>query len=148
MLPRSGSIEIVGSSASSWARRRADAVPIRMPGSDGVGAAQRVARILTLRVRADRQTRRVGGRHVLCGVDRDVDPPGEQGFLELLDEDAALADLAERLRPVAVTGRGDRDERDLDPGPVQRRDGALGLGEREPTAAGTDAQQHGSGGSW
>ena len=32
MLPRSGSIESVGSSASSCARRRADAVPMRMPG--------------------------------------------------------------------------------------------------------------------
>ena len=39
----------------------------------------------------------------------------EQRLLELLHEDAARADLAERLRPVAVAGGRDRHERDLDP---------------------------------
>ena len=72
--------------------------------------------------------------------------PLEQRLLELLDEDAALADLAERPRPVAVAGGRDRHERDLDPGPAQPLDRELGLGEREPTAAGADANQHGSGG--
>ena len=43
MLPRSGSIESVGSSASSWARRRADAVPIRIPGRIA-SAPQRASR--------------------------------------------------------------------------------------------------------
>ena len=59
---------------------------------------------------------RVRRGQVLRGVDRDVDPPVEQRLLELLDEDAARADLAERPRAVAVAGRRDRDERELDPG--------------------------------
>ena len=68
--------------------------------------------------------------------------PLEQRLLELLDEDPAGADLAERARAVAVAGRRDRNERDLDPRPAQRLGRALGLGEREPTAAGADAKQH------
>ena len=45
-------------------------------------------------------------------------------------------------RPVAVARRRDRHERDLDPGPAQPLCGLLRLGEREPTAAGADADQH------
>src|SRR4029079_8249086 len=76
----------------------------------------------------------------------------EQCLLELLDEDAASTDLAERARPVAIARRRDRHERDLhrcppDPLPAQRVRGAFGLGQCEPTAAGADAKQH-SGGSW
>ena len=70
-----------------------------------------------------------------------IRPPSKR-LLELLHEDAAGADLAERLRPVAVAGRRDRDERDLDPGPAQPLDGLLCLGEREPTAARADADEH------
>ena len=146
MLPRSGSIESVGSSASSCARRRAEAVPMRMPGRSGARAAERVARILSRRVGADREPVGVRRRHVLGGVDGDVDPPFEQRLLELLHEHAAGADLAERLRAVAVARGRDRHERDLDPGPAQRGRRALGLGEREPTAAGADAKQHS--GAW
>ena len=101
--------------------------------------------------RADRRARRyapttspsgsVDG-HVLRGVHGDVDPPVEQRFLELLDEDAARADLAERPRAVAVAGRRDRDERELDARRPQRESGALGLREREPTAAAADADEH------
>ena len=79
-------------------------------------AAERVARILARRVRADDEPLRVRRGHVLRRVDGDVDPPLEQRLLELLDEDAARADLAEGLRPVAVARRRDRHERDLDPG--------------------------------
>ena len=143
MLPRSGSIESYGSSASSCARRRTDAVPTRIPGRSSRGAAERVARILARQVRADREPFRVRRGHVLRGVHGDVDPPVEQRLLELLHEDAARADLAERPRPVAVAGRRDRDERDLDAagGDASRVRGELGLREREPTAAGPDADQ-------
>ena len=105
------------------------------PGADPVGSAQRVTRILARRVRADDEAVGVGRRHVLRGVDGDVDPAVEQRLLELLDEDAALADLAERLRAVAVACRRDRDERDLDAGPAQPLAGQLGLRQREPTSA-------------
>src|SRR5205807_200454 len=57
---------------------------------------------------------------------------------------AARADLAERLRPVAVAGGRDGDERDLDPGGAQPPRGRLRLDQREPTAAGADANQHDS----
>ena len=116
MFPRSGSIESVGSSASSWARRRTEAVPIRIPGRSAVGTAERVARVVAREVGADGQPGRVGRGHVLRRVHGDVDPPVEQRLLELLDEDAAVADLAERAAAVAVAGGRDRDERDLAPG--------------------------------
>jgi hypothetical protein len=75
-------------------------------------------------------------------VNGDVDAMLEQRFLELLHEDAARADLAERLRPVAVARGRDRHEGDLDPRCAQARGGELGLREREPTAAAADADQH------
>ena len=133
----------VGSSASSCARRRTDAVPTRIPGRELGSAAERVARILTRQVRADGEPVGVRRGHVLRGVHRDVDAPVEQRLLELLHEHAARADLAERPRAVAVAGGRDRDERDLDAGPPQKRvRGELGLGEREPTAARPDADEH------
>jgi len=79
-------------------------------------------------------------------VHRNVDSAGEQGLLELLDEDAAGTELAEGARSVTVACGRDRDERDLDPRPAQRSRGALGLDQRQPTSAGADAKQH-SGGS-
>ena len=75
-----------------------------------------------------------------------VDPALEKCFLELLDEDSALADLPERLRAISIAGRRDRDERDLNPGAAKHFYSATGLGERKPTAAGTDAKQHDNGG--
>jgi hypothetical protein len=68
-------------------------------------------------------------------VDGDVDPAGEERLLQLLDEDPAASDLAERACPVPIAGRGDRDEGDLDTRSSQHLGRALGLGEREPTAA-------------
>ena len=129
------------------------------PPSDGRGAdpharldrsrpAERVTRVLARRVSADDQAGHVGRRHVLRGVDGDVDPALEERLLELLHEHAAAADLAERARPVAVARGCDRNQGDLDPRPSQRLDRALGLGEREPTAARADANQHDSGGRW
>ncbi len=112
------------------------------PGTNPVGSAERVTRILARRVRADDEAVGVGRGHVLRGVDRDVDPAVEQRLLELLDEDAALADLAERLRAVAVACRRDRDERDLDAGPAQPLAGQLGLRQREPTSAASDSEKH------
>ena len=114
------------------------------PGPKLRRAAKRVPGIFTPEKRADRETVGIRGGQVLRGVNRDVDPPVEQRLLELLDEDAARADLAERTRTVAVAGGRDRDERKLDAGRSQRREGALGLGEREPTAATADADEHSS----
>ncbi len=68
-------------------------------------------------------------------MDRDVDATGEQRLLDLLDEHAALADLAERARAIAVARGGDRDERDLDAVATQHRAGLLGLRQCEPRAA-------------
>src|SRR5207302_9377916 len=53
-------------------------------------------------------------------------------------------DLPERFRPVAIARGGDRNQRDLDTVPAQPGCGELGLREREPTAAGADANQHGT----
>jgi hypothetical protein len=75
-------------------------------------------------------------------VNRNVDPPFEQRLLELLHEDAARADLAERARPVTVAGRRDRENSELDSWRAQRRKRALRLDEREPTAAAADADEH------
>jgi hypothetical protein len=43
----------------------------------------------------------------------DVDPSGEQRLLDLFDEDAALTDLAERARAIAVAHGRDRNEGEL-----------------------------------
>ena len=114
MFPRSGSMDSEGSSASSWARRRADAVPTRIPG------AKR-----SLPTSASRASSR-GGYAPTTSPAVSVDVmsfaewtatsirPSSKRLLELLHEDAPLADLAERLAAVAVAGRRDRDERDLD----------------------------------
>ena len=70
-----------------------------------------------------------------------VDPAVQQRLLELLHEDAPLADLAERLATVAVAGRRYRYEGDLDVPLCSHQVGCeTGLGEREPTAAGADAK--------
>ena len=114
MFPRSGSIESVGSSASSCARRRAEAVPMRMPARRDVDPHS-ASRGPPPRVGADRQARRVARRHVLGRVDGNVDPVVEQRLFELLHEYASRADLAERPGPITVTGGGDRYQRDLDP---------------------------------
>ena len=106
--------------------------------------AEGVARILALQIGADDEAVGVGRRHVLRRVHRDVDPPAEQRLLELLHEDAARADLAERPRAIAVAGGRDRNERDLDSGPSQLLRGDAGLSEREPTAAGADTNEHGT----
>ena len=79
-----------------------------------VAADERVAGILARRIRADDEPGGVGRRHVLRRVDGNVDPAVQQGLLELLHEYAPLADLSERLAAVAVAGRRDRNERDLD----------------------------------
>ena len=115
------------------------------PGPELGRAAERVARILARQVRADREPVGVRRGHVLRGVHGDVDAPVEQRLLELLHEDAARADLAERPRAVAVARGRDRHERDLDARRARSAlRGELGLREREPTAAGADANQHGT----
>ena len=85
------------------------------PGPQLGGAAKRVARVFARQVRADRKAVGVGRGHVLRRVHGSVDAVGEQRLFELLDEHAALTDLAERAAPVAVACGCDRDERDLPP---------------------------------
>src|SRR5437764_11121670 len=102
------------------------------------GAAERVARILALEVRPDRKPFRVRRGHVLRGMDGDVDPAGEERLLDLLDEHAPRADLAERLRAVLVAGRRDRHERDLDAVTAQTVGRELGLRQREAATATAD----------
>ena len=143
-FPRSGSIESVGSSCEQLRAPANRGCPDPQPGPKLRDAAQRVARILALEVRTDGQPVRVGRGHVLCGVHCDVDASVEECLFELLDEDAARTDLAERAPAVTITCRRDRHERDLDAGPTQSLCRELGLREREPTAAGTDADQHGT----
>src|SRR6266516_2111483 len=108
------------------------------------GAAERVTRVLALEVCPDREAFRIGGRHILGGVNGDVDASVEQRLLELLDEDAASPDLTERAGAIAIPRGRDGYERDLDTRPSQPGRCQLGLREREPTAAGTDADQHGT----
>jgi hypothetical protein len=105
MLPRSGSIESDGSSASSCARRRTDAVPMRIPARSC--SAPHSASRGSSRGGYAPTTSRPDRSPVMsfAGVDGDVDPALEESLFELLDEDAAEADLAEGLRPVAVAGR-------------------------------------------
>ena len=73
-----------------------------------------------------------------------VDAAVEQRFLQLFDEDTASSDLAKGTCAVAIARRRDGNERDLDARPAQPGRSELGLREREPTAAGTDADQHGT----
>ena len=146
MLPRSGSTESVGSSARSCARRRAEAVPTRMPGTERGGAAERVARILP------------GGYAPTASPSVSVEVmslaewtatsirPSSSASSSSLTKTPRLPISPNGLRAVAVAGGRDRHERDLDPRPAQRVRGALGLGEREPTSARADAKQHGSDG--
>ena len=77
-----------------------------------------------------------------------VDATVEERLLQLLDEDTASSDLTKWTRAVTVARRGDGNERDLDARPAQARRSELGLREREPTAAGTDADQHGTRCAW
>jgi hypothetical protein len=77
-------------------------------------------------------------------VHGDVDPASEQGLLELLHEDTARADLAERTSAIAIARRRYGHQRDLDARPPQPICGNAGLSEREPTAAGADAYEHGT----
>ena len=112
------------------------------PGPQLGGAAERVAGILARQVRADGETVGVRRGHVLRRVHGGVDPAVEQRLLELLDEDAALTDLAERAAPVAVAGGRDRDERDLAPRAAELVGRERRLRQREPAAARADADEH------
>ena len=97
-----------GSSARSCAFRRWEADPIPIPGRIGGCADERVARVVALEAGADGEPFRIGGRHVLGGVDGHVDAPGQKRLLDLLDEDPSCADLAERtfrsISPAVVIG--------------------------------------------
>ena len=139
-----GSIESVGSSASSWAFRRTDAVPTRMPGRNS--PVPQSASRGSSRFRYAPTARPVGIRrgHVLRGVDGNVDAAVEQCLFQFLDEDTTRTDLTEGARTIAVARCRDRNERDLDTRRAQPRCSELGLRECEPTAAGTDADQHGT----
>ena len=86
-------------------------------------AAQCIPRILAAEIGPDREAVGIRRGQVFRGVNRDVDAPVEQRLLELLDEDATRADLAERTRAVAVAGGRDRDEGKLEAGSPQRQRG-------------------------
>ena len=98
-------------------------------------------------VGADGQPGGVSRGHVLGGVDGGVDAPVEQRLLELLYEDAAVADLAEGATSVAVAGGRDRHERDLPPRGTEPLGDERGLRQREPAAAGAEPEKHYSSGS-
>src|SRR5205085_7446609 len=132
--------------------RRLEGEQLRLP-SDGGGADEHagpnrvssdesIARVVPREVRAHRESLGVRGGHVLRRVDGDVDPAGEQCLLDLLDEDAAGADLPEGTRAVAVAGGGDRDEGDLVPAATENRSCELRLREGEPRPARPDANEH------
>jgi hypothetical protein len=70
-----------------------------------------IARVLARQNRGNRQTGRQPGRHVFHGMGCDVDGPGQQGFLDLLGEQALAADLGQR--PVAHPVAGGLDCHDL-----------------------------------
>src|SRR5436305_6998175 len=105
-------------------------------------AAERVAWVVAREECTDRQPLRIRGGQVLRRVDRDVDPPLEQRLLDLLDEDAARTDLAERARAVTVARGRDRHERDVVAATAYHTRRELRLGEREPRAARPDANEH------
>ena len=98
----------LGLEREQLARRRDGGRADPHPGPELVGAAERVPRVVPRQVGADGQPFGVRRGHVLRRVDGRVDAAGEQRLLDLLHEDAARADLAERLRAVAVAGRRDR----------------------------------------
>jgi hypothetical protein len=109
-----------------------------------LGPAERVPRIAALQVRANGEPARQSRGHVLRRVDRDVDAALEQRFFDLLDEDAARADLAERTPAVAVAGRRDRNESDVELRPrlAKKVRGDLGLRQREPATAAAEPNEH------
>src|SRR5213078_1956771 len=108
-------------------------------------SAERVARVLSRQIGADDKAFRVRRGHVLRRVDGDVDPPGQERFLDLLDEHAPRADLTERLRPVLVARGRDRHERDLDAVPAQLLRRELGLRQGEAATPAADPQEHRAG---
>src|SRR5262249_61457220 len=111
--------------------------------TNAVGAAKCVERIIPSEIGPDGETFGLRRRHVLRGVNRNVDPSVQQRLFELLGKHAPCAELAERLRAIPVAGGGDGYECDLKTVVAEMRRGKLGLREREPTSAGADADQHG-----
>jgi hypothetical protein len=75
-------------------------------------------------------------------VDSRVDASLEERLLELLDEHAALPDLAEGAAPVAVAGGRDRHERNLAPGAAKTIRRQRRLRQGEAAAARADADEH------
>ena len=68
-------------------------------------------------------------------MDGYVDTAGKQRLLDLLDEDPARADLAERSLAIAIAGGGDRDKRHFDARAAQPHCRQLGLRQGELRAA-------------
>src|SRR5207247_8341471 len=105
------------------------------PGPDLLRTDERVTWIVAFEVRAHREPGRVGRRHVLRGMHGDVDSARKQRLLNLLDEDAPVADLPERTGAVAIAGSGDGDERDLVAVAAKHRGRELGLRQSQPRTA-------------
>ena len=77
-----------------------------------VACDQHVASILAWQEGRDGEPRRLGCRHVLHAVDRGVDAPRQQRFLDFLDEQALAAGL--RQRPILDGIARGLDGHDLD----------------------------------
>ena len=116
----------------------------------GVGRDQGVARVGARQHGADDQPARQTGRHVLHRMDRDVDPPVQQGLFDLPGEQPLAADRGERAlqHPVArgMDGLdGDRallPERGIGRGEAAADLVGLGPGERACACSDPDPSAH------
>jgi uroporphyrinogen decarboxylase len=106
-----------------------------------------VTRVLARQHRGNLEAVGQPGRHVLHGVDGEIDPHLREGRLDLFGEEALAADLGER--PVAHAVAGGPDDDDL-AGPRRRQvrigggqavAGLPRLGQGQRAASGADAQE-------
>jgi len=120
---------------------------VRQPGErGGLAREQDVARILALERCPDHQTVRQPSRQILRRMHREVDPPVEQGQLQLLAEQPLAAEIGERAVGNAVPGGPHHHDlegsgsRELGIGAAKRTTHEVGLGPGQPRAARADAQ--------
>ena len=117
-LPRSGMIASSGSRSRSCASRaqarRADARAAGQLREIEIAIGdERVARILALADRREREALGHVHRHVLQRVDGEVGAAFGHRHFELLDEQPLAADVGERLVEHAVALRGEAEQLDL-----------------------------------
>ena len=142
MFPRSGSTEIVGSSASSWARRRTDAVPIRIPGSSA--SAPTSASRGSSRSRYAPTTRPAVSVEVMSFAEctatsiRSASSASSISFTNTPRSPICPNGLVRSRSPAVVIGTNAISW----PGAADDAPRELGLGQREPRAARADADEH------